>query len=345
MRVVLTAFTEKGVYLACRVAAQLPDSAVYTYPKLQQAGTRSYEDLSAWARTQFQAGNSLIFVSATGIAVRTIAPFVRDKLTDPAVLCVDELGQYVIPLLSGHVGGGNRLARLVASYLGGTAVISTATDLHGQFAVDEWAAAQGFPICDRTAAKQISAALLRGESVGFHSELPYDALPPGIEMGAKCPGFAVTCRALSPVPGELLVFHPKLLVVGIGCKKGLPPTLVEEVVRQIFSEQGLSLESVCAVASIQLKAQDEGIRHLAHALAVPCRFYTAEELLSVEGNFTSSSFVRSVTGVDNVCERSAVLSSGLGKLLVPKTAQHGVTVAVAQKAWTISFSGYKGGNL
>jgi cobalt-precorrin 5A hydrolase len=120
---------------------------------------------------------------------------------------------------------------------------------------------------------------------------------------------------------------------------------VEEVVRQIFSEQGLSLESVCAVASIQLKAQDEGIRHLAHALAVPCRFYTAEELLSVEGNFTSSSFVRSVTGVDNVCERSAVLSSGLGKLLVPKTAQQGVTVAVAQKAWTISFSGYKGGNL
>ena len=108
-----------------------------------------------------------MYVGATGIAVRAIAPYVRDKFHDPAVVSVDEAGRFVVPLLSGHVGGANELARVVAELCGGQAVVSTATDVNELFAVDEWAARRGYAIVERVIAKEISARLLEGASVGF----------------------------------------------------------------------------------------------------------------------------------------------------------------------------------
>ncbi|MCD8146522.1 MAG: cobalamin biosynthesis protein [Clostridiales bacterium] len=336
MSLVLTAFTQRGTALACRIASSM-DGQVYTLPKFQREGTETYPSLSQWTGTHFAAGDDIIFVSAVGIAVRAVAPYLQDKYTDPAILAVDEAGRFVVPVLSGHIGGANRLARQVAQIIGGTAVISTATDVNERFAVDEWAAAQRLPITDRAAAKAISAALLAGEPVGFTSEFPHDPLPEGVTEGEGIPGFTVTCRTDDTFPAGTLVLHPKALAVGIGCKKKLPPERVGEAVSDLFCRRGLALESVFCLASIDIKREDAGIRRLAVRLGVPCRFYTAEELALVEGNFPGSAFVRSVTGVSSVCDRAACLASESGPLLVEKTACDGVTVAVARRDYFVRF--------
>lgn len=343
MSIVLTAFTARGAMLANSIAQTLGEGEVWTLAKHQQAGGQVYESLSAWVAVQFERRNSLIFVAATGIAVRAIAPYVRDKLTDPAVISVDEYGCFVVPLLSGHVGGANALAQRVARAIDAVPVISTATDLNGAFAVDSWATAQGMHIQDRKAAKAISAALLAGEKVGFSSELAHDTLPKGVTEARERYGFAVSYREPLDLPQNWLLLRPKVLTVGIGCKKNLPMEQVSETVQQIFQEYHLCIQSVGAVVSIDLKREDAGILHLAKMLNVPCHFYTAEQLKAVQGSFSASGFVRSVTGVDNVCERSAVLASHNGQLLVTKQARNGVTVAVACAQKKLCFEQSEGG--
>lgn len=336
MSIVLTAFTERGLELACRLAAELGDAKVWRPERRSHPGLPAYSSLFAWTEEQFLNADALVFVSAAGIAVRAIAPCVRDKLIDPAVVSLDEEGRFVIPLLSGHVGGANALARRIAALTGGTAVISTATDVNGRFAADRWAAERGMAITNRAAAKAISAALLDGKPVGFSSEFPWDVLPEGVVNQPIRPGFAVTVKEL-PAEEALLVLHPKVLAVGIGCKKGLEPHCIANAVKDVLREAKLSPESVFCLTSHVLKREEPGILALAREWSVPCRFYTAEELNAVPGTFSGSSFVRSVTGTDSVCERSAVLAAGNGRLLVQKTVRPGVTAAVAQKDYRLSW--------
>lgn len=330
MSIVLTAFTQRGIVLAERLAELLGREAqVWTLKKLGRSRDRCYTSLSQWTGEQFRQKNDVIFVSAVGIAVRTVAPWLEDKLTDPAVVVIDEAGRFVVPILSGHVGGANALARRIARLLNAQAVISTATDLNGCFAVDEWAARNGMKITNRQAAKEISARLLSGQQVWGCCEFPHGSWPEGIQEGREA-DFAITCRRKENFLPETLVLHPPVLVVGIGCKRGLPAQQVGQVVEDVFKQNDLDLACLSEVASIDLKKEDAGIARFCEKLGVPSVFYTAEQLGQVEGDFTPSNFVQSVTGVDNVCERSAVLSSG-GRLLVRKTAVSGVTVAVAQR--------------
>lgn len=336
MSVSLTAFTYRGVQIALRIAQEIPGAQVWTLPKHALEPCQTYTNLSQWTRQQFAARNRLIFVCATGIAIRTIAPFLQDKWIDPAILAVDELGRFVIPLVSGHVGGANDLARTVARILHAQAVISTATDLNGLFAVDEWARKNGITITNRPAAKRISADLLAGRQVYARCELPRSDWPEGISEKGK-PDFVVTYRCL-PEEKTMLVLHPPVFAVGIGCKKGLPENQVKDAVERVFAEQGLSMDSIFCLASIDLKQDDLGIALLSKHLNKPCYFYTSDQLKQAQGTFTPSAFVHSITGVDNVCERSAVLASG-GTLVVRKTVFSGVTVAVAKRAFYAEFEG------
>ena len=160
----LVAFTRRGAELGRALAGLFEQSTLHLPPRLGELlGEASYDSLAAWTADHWGA-DALVFIGACGIAVRAIAPHVRDKLTDPCVVCVDEAGQFAIPILSGHVGGGNDLARRVAALTGGIAAITTATDVNGQFAVDQWAARQGLCLeagtrtCRRKGPAQIGCA-------------------------------------------------------------------------------------------------------------------------------------------------------------------------------------------
>ena len=277
----------------------------------------------------------MVFVGSCGIAVRKIAPYVHDKRTDPAVLCVDELGTFVIPLLSGHIGGANALARKLAESLHATPVITTATDINRKFSVDTWATEHGCAISSMKLAKAVSAAILEGD-IPLKSDFPIVGnLPNGVIPGENGNlGIYLTITDKEPFENTLRL-TPKLLHLGIGCRRGTEKEAIANAVEQVFRENGLDFRAVKCAASIDLKQDEEGLLSFCKEQNVPIQFYTAQELESVPGEFTPSPFVQKVTGVDNVCERSALV--GADNLIVKKTACHGVTVAVAMENWEVHF--------
>ena len=335
MRLAVFAYTRAGCRTAVRVCQALPEaqSTCYTLPRFKAPGFAAL-DAGVYGAA-FAGMDALIFVGACGVAVRSIAPFVRDKKTDPAVLCLDERAGFVIPLLSGHIGGANALAARLAGALGAAAVITTATDVNGRFAVDAWAAQNGCVIEDLTLAKRFAAEILE-QDLPLCSEFPICPPLPGGVFAAKSGPFGVYigCREEAPFDVTLRLI-PKKLRVGLGCRRGTTKAAIEAAVRQVFQEQRLALAAVSGISSIDLKQDEPGLLAACRANGWEPRFYSAAQLRAVPGSFTGSSFVASVTGVDNVCERAAL--SGGGRLLVRKQALGGVTVAVAEEPWEVCF--------
>ncbi len=289
--------------------------------------------LSEWTGQQFAACDGLIFIGAAGIAVRLIAPYLKDKLTDPAVIVVDESGQFAISLLSGHVGGANRLTEWTAEILNAVPVVTTASDVRGRTAIDVWAVEHGLVLTDRILAKEIAAAILEEETIGYFSDYP---IPQPEETGYEADvvhrlNVWVTCRR-QEVPGIFLRLIPKKLVLGIGCRRGTPGDVIETAVRETLEEHHLDIRGVSGAASIDLKKDEAGLLETAAGLGISFSTYSSEELAAVQGDFSESGFVRQVTGVGNVCERSALCCAGTGgRLIVKKQVHNGVTVAVAEK--------------
>lgn len=322
MKLELIAFTQRGKALALRLADTLSGRGH------QAACTRDGLKAEEWAERAFSRCDGLIFVGAAGIAVRAIAPHLRHKSTDPAVVVVDEGGQFVIPILSGHLGGANDLAREITALIGAVPVITTATDVNGVFAVDQWARRQGLMVRNPERILSISSRLLAGETVGFFSVWPISGeLPAGLRMVSQ--EDAQVVLDLHRPEGDALWLYPKGVRVGMGCRRGTPVVFLRSLLEDVLTQENIPQKAVCALCTIDLKKDEAGLRELAGELQVPLLTYSAQELAQVPGTFSSSPFVAQVTGVDNVCERAALASGGT--LLRKKTAQDGVTIALAME--------------
>ena len=332
------AFTQRGCILAQKLAQGLPEQRSFAgwschvsgpARYADELGIAAYESLDEWVGAAFAQDDALVFVGATGIAVRAIAPYTKDKFSDPAVVSIDEAGAFAVSLLSGHVGGANELARALSAVAGGQAVVSTATDVNGVFAVDEWAERNGFAIVERELAKKVSATLLEGGTVGFASDIAWEGeLPAGLIEGPAPLGICVSAdTAAQPFPATLHVV-PRTVVVGVGCRRGIEYPVLAQVVDDALEAAGVSWNEVATLATIDVKRDEEAIRKLAEAHRCDVRFYSAEELAQVPGEFASSAFVEQTVGVDNVCERAACADGA--RLFAPRHAEHGVTVALAK---------------
>ena len=340
MNIAIFAYSRRGCDTGARVRAAIAgagdDCRAYTVAKYAREGYEAITPPSSrFTGPVFQWADAMVFVGACGIAVRSIAPYVKDKTTDPAVLVVDERGQFVISLLSGHIGGANALTTRVAEALGATPVVTTATDVNGRFSVDAWAGVHGLYIDGMAAAKAVSAAILE-RTVPLASDFPIVGdLPPGVAPGEKGPeGICISWRQRRPFDKTVLLV-PAVLRLGVGCRKGTDAEKIAGLVDRVLAENGIHPRAIKAVASIDLKKEEPGLLAFCSERGWPVEFYTAEELSAVEGDFTPSDFVRSVTGVDNVCERAALRNGS--RLLVRKTARDGVTVALAAEHWEVRF--------
>lgn len=336
MKTAVFAYTRRGRATAGTILEALEDAEAYTIPRFAEGRFLPLPSPAAPLYERcFRDCGALIFVGAAGIAVRSVAPCVRSKTTDPAVLCVDEQGRYVIPLLSGHIGGANALAKRLAELLGATAVVTTATDGRGRFSVDRWAAEGGYIIDSMAAAKAVSAAILE-EDVPLCCPLPVAGeLPPGLVYGSDGPlGIFIGWERKRPFETTLRLIPPALRL-GIGCRKGVGADAIRAAVDAVMDEHRLDPRAVKCAASIDLKAREPGLLEYCEARGWPLQCYSPERLRAATGDFTPSEFVASVTGVDNVCERAALL--GAERLLVRKTALAGVTVAVAAEQWEVRF--------
>ena len=316
MTVRLLAFTDRGEALARTLAKHLDGEAARCGPDCP---------LSAWTEQAFSQGDALVFVGAAGIAVRAIAPYVKSKASDPAVVVVDEAGKYAIPILSGHLGGANALARRIAACIGGRAILTTATDLNQVFAVDLWAKAQGCAVPEPGRIKRVSARLLAGETVAFESDFPLpEPYPAGLTPGSGA-GFTVS---IDRKDDERLHLVPRIVTLGVGCKKATTQEAIEAAYRTLLDRSTLHPSSILQVCTIDRKGEEPGLLAFCAAHGWPLRTFSAGVLSAVRGTFTGSAFVEKTVGVDNVCERAAVLGSG-GTLLIPKQAAGGVTLAAA----------------
>lgn len=312
-------FSDKGEALAHRLADALGGKACRCSRPLS---------LEQWTQRAFAEARGLVFVGSCGIAVRAIKPWIRSKATDPAVVVVDECGQFAVPILSGHLGGANDLARQIGKVCGAVPVLTTATDANGVFAVDEWAKRQNCSILNLEKIKAVSSAVLAGKTIQVSSAWPIAGDCPSGVRRTEREDYDVRLDLRSGKSGALTLV-PRILVLGVGCRKGIAQEALEEAFQELLEESGVSERAVCAAASIDLKRNETGLLAFCEAHGWPCRFYSAAQLEKAQGEFTASPFVREVTGVDNVCERSAVLASG-GELYRKKAAGNGVTMALAQ---------------
>ena len=338
MNVAVFAYSRQGCETARRVIECFPDALCRAYTMgrfqtkdflpLRKPSEPFYGECFAWA-------DAMIFVSSCGIAVREIAPHVKDKTADPAVLCMDERATFVIPLLSGHIGGANALAAQLAAQLGAIPVITTATDVNRRFSVDTWAAEQNIIISDMKMAKAISAAILE-KDVGICSDFPVVTDYPAGTFPAESGeiGICISCMEKSPFQNTLRLIPP-ILHLGIGCRKGITPEAIASAVETVLQEHGIDRRAVKCAASIDIKQEERGLLEFCERSGLPICFYPAETLREIEGDFTSSRFVESITGIDNVCERAALL--GAEKLWIRKTAINGVTVAIAAEKLEVHF--------
>ena len=353
----IIAFTAQGKCLA----EQLKDLSVEEHIRIYYTGEQK-ESAAHIVKRSFKQRIPLLFIGAMGICTRLIAPYMVDKLHDTAVVVMDETGRYVIPVLSGHVGGANNLARKISQVTGAEAVITTATDLHGLFAVDEFAVKRHLLILNKEGIRQISSKLLSGQCVTIAVQddrfvVEENGLPERVrikpwkeylfnnkqkEYGIilnKTKENADVCISEDLSVGAILYLRPRPYVLGIGCRKGIAASDMENTVIRLLHQAGVSIEEVDGVATIDRKRNEGALHALCRKYILHLKTYSADELKDLHGEFGHSDFVEKTVGVDNVCERAAVRyameQGGVEEQIIPKTASSGVTIAIYRYRWKV----------
>jgi len=322
-------FTQSGEKVAAAVREGL-DAVVYDKGK---------ESVAEFVKNNWEHCESFLFIGAAGIAVRLIAPFIRAKDEDPAVIVIDDMGKNVIPILSGHLGGANRLGRAIAQKIGAACILTTGTDIHGAFAVDTWAGENGCVIGNIQNIKHVSGALLRGETVGFYSDFEFEgSLPENVQEGMFPHGICLSLtESKRPFPITLNVI-PKIVTIGAGCRKGTDSTAFERFICDMLFDCDISLKAVKKMATIDRKQEEKAILDFCRKFSIELETFTGDELMRQKGEFAASEFVKRIVGADNVCERSAwACEQGEKVYLKRKTARAGMTAAIVAEVRRFGF--------
>lgn len=269
----------------------------------------------------FAAGTPIIGVCAAGILIRLLAGHLGDKQGEPPVLAVSQDGAHVVPLLGGHHGA-NRLARDIATGLGGTAALTTASDSRFGRGLDE--PPDGYVLADPGAAKAAMAALLGGAAIRLDGVAPWlhEASYPIAGDGT------VLVSVTDQRSADGLVIHPRTLVAGVGCERGTVAAEIIALVQATLDSAGLAAKSLAALATIDLKADEAGLHEAAAHFGVPLRLFSTVELDAERARLvTPSAIVEAEVGVAGVCEAAALKA---GKLLVSKQKSQRATCAIGQ---------------
>lgn len=351
MAIQTISFTENGIRLSKKVSEILGTEETGLFTKCScvsdeqlMSGVAYVESgIVEWTKAQMEEKHTLLFIGACGIAVRAIAPGVVNKLKDSAVLVMDEMGQYVIPVLSGHVGGANELAVRISVALGALPVITTATDLNRKFAVDLFAKRNGFFIANKEGIAKVSSKVLAGKDITVWVEESWrvkeNEVPAGIRLVSETeqmPDVAITSE--QPKNGALLWLRPREYVLGMGCRRDKEEEKLDKFIEQQLKEKGIRKEQIYALASIDRKKDEKCFLAWTRKNDVDFLTFTAEQLEGQTGSFSRSSFVKEQVGVDNVCERAALAGAGAnGSLLYKKVAEDGMTIAIAKRDWSVNW--------
>jgi cobalt-precorrin 5A hydrolase len=307
--------------------------------------SQGFSSLCGKLKETFPLYEGHIIVAATGLVVRAIAPHIKDKKTDPAVVTLGQDGKFVISLLSGHLGGGNELAKKTALITGGTPVVNTATDIAHKPAMEVVARDLGLIIEDFGALAPVSRELSEGSKVPLWDPgawlsprlLPWEEDFPILTKVEDFPGgsggspplpFIYVDYKVRELPPYALVIRPPALSIGMGCHKGVDYETLRSLVDQVFYEEGFSPLSIAVVATAEIRGGEAAINELAKKLGRPLAVKSMDALSAVETPNPSQTVYNRI-GVFSVCEAAAVLAAKMGPILTPKRKNPKATLAVA----------------
>ncbi len=349
MRISIIAITRNGARLGTRLREGFAGAELFVLKKYAgQAGKGAVpftSELHELVRELWPETDGFVFITATGIVVRIIAPLLKDKEQDPAVVVMDDAGRFAISLLSGHLGGANELARRCAFLVGAREVITTATDANSLPSFDLLARDEGWVIDDISRVKKLNALLLDDEVIAVVD--PTDRVRPYFHGMGKLAFYStfmdafksaaagylfVTNRNLPPQARSenQLVLRPKNLVLGIGCNSGTTREEIEEVVGHNLRRLFLSMKSVKCIATASAKQEEAGLLAFAAKWGIPIEFYTSAQMNEVAAPSPPSPHAMESIGAAGVAEPAAILASGGGSLLLKKVKSGNVTLAVAE---------------
>jgi len=358
-KVAVWAITPNGLTLGHKICAGISGARLFVSEPLQKEfqpdfeyspnandltsmGADQIKDVSTFNRlseelaVQFCEFSAHIFIFSTGIAVRMIAPLIQSKTTDPAVIVLDDKGIHAISLLSGHLGGANRLTQRIATLINARAVITTATDINELPSIDLVAQKNNLYIENPEAIKNVNMVFLKKGTMAVYDPAGFinEQIPEAFIHTSNTPpqGVGVVCTwKIIEVPRETLILRPRNLSVGIGCNRNTSIKVIHAFLKEVFEEEGLSLNSVFILATTDVKQDESGLLELADKLDLPIKFYDKTQLNSVDTIETPSTMVEKHLGVKSVCEAAAILAAQRGRLIVTKKKNKDVTIAVALK--------------
>lgn len=341
----IVTLSQDGMVLAQRILEHLEDKKCQLYTKEKYANetaTIITTDITTFMGSLMNEYQMICCIMATGIVVRAIAPYLQHKSSDPGILVMDTKGEFVISLLSGHLGGANDAARLLAERLKAQAVITTGTDVKGTMAVDILAQKIKCAIDNYTDAKDITALILNDDLIALDNQENCDLeaviLPKNIELVTglsnlnRYAGVIITSQAIKkpelPIPSVKLV--PRKLVLGIGCRRDMPAERIIQAIQKTLTTLDFDQKAIKSLATIGLKAEEPGI-------IAACAFFGAKKVIipnemvqMVQSRFAASEFVFKTTGLYAVSEPCGYVASQFGKCLLEKQKLNGITLSVWQ---------------
>ena len=321
MKLAVITVTEKGVRNGLKIKEKI-NCDVFTISKFMKEKTLLIENgLQNFFEKNLLKYDTFLFITASGIAVRTIAPFIKSKDKDPAVLTMDEEGNFIISLLSGHLGGANEAAKILGEITGAVPVISTASDVSGKIAVDTIAMKINGKLESLESAKKVTSLIVAGKEVNIKvPENMENENPQGVILISNRKNI------------EIAKIIPQNIVVGIGCKKNKEAEKIIDAVKDSFEKLNLCEESIRVFATVDIKENEAGIIGTAEYFGKELKIISREEIKKIENNFETSEFVKKSIGVGAVSAPCAFIGgNGKGKFLAEKLKYEGITISIFEE--------------
>lgn len=340
------ALTHPGIKLAEKITDQIDGCHLYVPERHCEEKYYQIEgNLKSSLAQKWKDYDVFIMIMSAGIVVRSLEGLLKNKSVDPAILVLDQGGQFVIPLLSGHLGGANEWAIRVSDLIGARSVITTATDVQGVLSFDVLAKNNGCKIENIHHLKRISSGLIEGIEVGLFSTVDIDVQltdaiirVENIEDLMDYDRKVIISEYVTNIDQEALILRPPNLILGIGCKRGVEKEMIDSALNDFLQQKGVSLKSVSKVASVDRKADERGIIELTKDYNIPFITYGVDEISEVIHLFKESTFVKKVLGVGAVCEPSAFLVAEEPQFIAHKERYNGITLAlVKEKGFSIKY--------
>lgn len=337
MKLVCLSFTEKGG----RLGDRLEKLGSYNINHIRNSSMTN--GIKSIMEELWNEYDGIIFISATGIASRFIAPFIEDKTKDPAIIVIDDEGKFVISLLSGHLGGANKITKDISREIGGRPVITTASDSRGFDSLDIFAQKNNYYMEDMKTITRLTSMMVNNKKIGFFTEDRQLINYPNIEIldsledidkkKKDIEGLIIVSskiidgKKLRHIPYTIL--RPRNINIGIGCRKNVEGKRIREALETDLSTLGLARESIKAIGTIEIKKDEKGIIDTAKYYKLPLQIFTIEEIKKVEDKFKKSQFVKDTIGVYSVSEPVAYLLGG--KVILSKSKHNGITISISKE--------------